>query len=100
MNRPIFSMILAMGLLLTGCGRVPAETIPQEDAMKHTAAARIFPPVGRDTLVRDVVENPVFGDYGRLLFPVDRSIPADLTLEDVGDILIWYCEVWIPVEKK
>ena len=92
MNRPVFSMILAIGLLLTGCGRVPAETISQEDAMKHTAAS-IFPPVDRETLVRDVVEDPAFGEYGHLLFPVDQNILADLTLEDVGDILIWYHDV-------
>ena len=49
-----------------------------------------FEPVTRDTLVRDVRNNPVFADYGRLLFPVDRTIPDDMTLEDVGDILVWY----------
>ena len=52
-----------------------------------------FEPVKCNTLVRDVMDNPVFGDYGRLLFPVDRTIPADLTLENVGDILIWYNDI-------
>lgn len=49
-----------------------------------------FEPVTRGTLVRDVIDNPVFEDYGRLLFPVDRTIPQDMTLEEVGDILVWY----------
>ena len=49
-----------------------------------------FEPVTRDTLVRDVMDDPVFEDYGRLLFPVDRTIPQDMTLENVGDILVWY----------
>lgn len=49
-----------------------------------------FEPVTRGTLVRDVMDNPAFEDYGRLLFPVDRTIPQDMTLEDVGDLLIWY----------
>lgn len=49
-----------------------------------------FEPVTRDTLVRDVMNDPVFEDYGRLLFPVDLTIPQDMTLEDVGDILVWY----------
>ncbi len=49
-----------------------------------------FEPVTRSTLVRDVMDDPVFGEAGRLLFPVDRTIPADMTLEDVGDILVWY----------
>ena len=49
-----------------------------------------FEPVTRDTLVQDVMDTPAFGDYGRLLFPVDRTIPNDMTLENVGDLLIWY----------
>ena len=49
-----------------------------------------FGPVTHDTLVRDVMDDPVFEDYGRLLFPVDRMIPQDMTLEDVGDLLVWY----------
>ncbi len=52
-----------------------------------------FEPVTRDTLVRDVMDDPVFEDYGRLLFPVDRAIPQDMTLEDVGDLLVWYHDV-------
>ena len=49
-----------------------------------------FESVTRDTLVRDVMDNPVFGDHGRLLFPVDRTIPDRMTLENVGDVLVWY----------
>lgn len=52
-----------------------------------------FEPVTRDTLVRDVMDDPVFEDYGRLLFPVDLTIPQDMTLEDVGDLLVWYHHV-------
>ena len=44
----------------------------------------------RETRVRDVMDDPVFGDYGRLLFPVDRAIPDNMTLENAGDVLIWY----------
>lgn len=47
-------------------------------------------PASRKTKVQDVIGDPVFEDYGRLIFPVDRRIQTDLTLEDVGDILIWY----------
>ena len=52
-----------------------------------------FEPVTRDTLVRDVMDDPVFEDYGRLLFPVDLTIPQNMTLEDVGDLLVWYHDV-------
>lgn len=36
------------------------------------------------------MDQPVFEGYGRLMFPVNRTISDNLTLEDVGDILIWY----------
>lgn len=49
-----------------------------------------FESVTRDTLVRDVMNNPVFADHGRLLFPVDQTIPDGMTLENVGDMLVWY----------
>ena len=52
-----------------------------------------FEHVTRETPVQDVVNNPVFGDFGRLLFPVDRTIPDNMTLEDVGDVLIWYNDI-------
>ena len=52
-----------------------------------------FEPVTRDTRVRDVRDDPVFGDYGRLLFPVDRAIPDNMTLENAGDVLIWYNDI-------
>lgn len=46
-----------------------------------------------NTKVTDVMNDPVFGDYGRLIFPVDRTISEDLELQDVGDILVWYNNV-------
>lgn len=39
------------------------------------------------------MDNPVFGEYGRLIFPVDRTISSELTLENVGDILTWYTHI-------
>lgn len=46
-----------------------------------------------NTKVTDVINDPVFGDYGRLIFSVDRTISEDLELQDVGDILVWYNNV-------
>lgn len=41
--------------------------------------------------VRDVVSNSYFEDFGRLLFPVDRSVSEDMTLEEVSSsVYIWY----------
>ncbi len=46
-----------------------------------------------DTRVWDVINDPAFGDYGRLIFPADKSISDSLTLGDVGNILTWYSYV-------
>lgn len=52
-----------------------------------------FTPADRNTKVQDVIQSPVFGEYGRLIFPVDQTIPDDLILEHVESILPWYSDV-------
>lgn len=106
-------MICAMSLIcaLTGCGRdiapVSQSSSGNDSYMAQTElgselnkeleedidADEGFTPVSRSTRVQEVIHEPVFGDYGRLIFPVDRNISDDLTLEDVGDILTWYNDV-------
>ncbi len=46
-----------------------------------------------DTKIQDVINDPAFEDYGRLIFPADRSIGSELTLKDTGSILPWYSYV-------
>lgn len=46
--------------------------------------------VTENTKVMDVIEDPVFEGFGRLIFPADKTIDSGLTLKDVGDILTWY----------
>ena len=41
-------------------------------------------PVTEHTTVGEVKKLPAFGDFGRLLFPVDRSVPDSYTLADVS----------------
>ncbi len=45
--------------------------------------------------VADVVSNPMFGDFGHLLFPVDRNVPAMMTLADVSSpsVYVWYSHI-------
>ena len=45
--------------------------------------------------VEDVISNPAFGDYGRLLFPVDRNVSPTMTLEQVStsNIYVWYSHI-------
>ena len=40
-----------------------------------------------------IVPIPGTRKYGRLIFPADRTIDADLELQDVGEILTWYNNV-------
>ncbi|MCM1543585.1 MAG: esterase [Blautia sp.] len=48
--------------------------------------------VTADTTVSEVETIPAFGDYGRLLFPVDRPVEGSMTLDDlsVNGIYVWY----------
>lgn len=48
-----------------------------------------------DSTVGDVVHDSAFGDFGRLLFPVDRSVSEDATLSEVSsdDVYVWYSEI-------
>ncbi len=46
-----------------------------------------------DSLVWDVIDDPVFNGYGRLIFPTDRTIEPNQTLRDVGRVLAFYTYV-------
>lgn len=106
----IFSLVLLTGSL-SACGRNTDNSEPENGgSLNQTESSGYvqeesdegkdepensgeFNTVNRSTRVQDVIDNPVFGDYGRLIFPVDRNIVSDLTLENVGDILTWYTHI-------
>lgn len=44
----------------------------------------------RDTKVNDVIFNRSFEDYGRLIFPMNREIDENMTLEQASDLYVWY----------
>ncbi|MGI6117237.1 MAG: alpha/beta hydrolase [Bilifractor sp.] len=48
-----------------------------------------------DSTVGDVVRNPVFDGFGRLLFPVDINIPETMTLREVSTsrTFLWYSDI-------
>lgn len=41
-----------------------------------------------DTKIYDVINNDSFQDFGRLIFPIDRSIAEDMTLEESENLYI------------
>ena len=87
---------MSFGLILTGCGRAedrsPEESGDQKKVSDEAASGNSAE-YTLTTKVVDVINDPVFEDYGRLIFPVDRTIGNDLELQDVGDILVWYNNV-------
>ena len=86
----ILVTIVCLLLCLTGCaghrqtetassGESPfgESTVPLDDADFHQESAGFAPtdqmiePFTVSTSIREVIDDPVFGRYGRLLFPVD-----------------------------
>lgn len=53
----------------------------------------------QQSTVADVLNDPSFGSFGRLLFPVDRNISPEMTLAQVStsSVYIWY--PYIQVDK-
>lgn len=51
--------------------------------------------VTKDTTVSEIINDPAFGDFGRLLFPVDRTVTGSMTLEEISSssIYTWYSNI-------
>lgn len=74
-------LILLMLSMIAGC------TATNETSHHTTNDIETFT---RQTKVYDVINNASFDDFGRLIFPVDRTIDEDMTLEEIDDLYIWY----------
>ena len=96
--RKFISILAAFSLLtgLAGCSQTPwedspsalSETLEQPSqgdvSMQDDSAA----PFTQNTKISDVIQNPVFGDYGRLFFPVEDWYYSGDTLGNLS--LTWY----------
>ena len=93
----ILSIILTVALLLSGCGSgsgaggavstgAPGSGLPGSPGEEREAEPVAFYTV--DTKISNVISDPVFGDYGRLLFPVDTGYWSGDTLGSLS--LTWY----------
>lgn len=83
MKKILIVLTLLLGvILMNGC----TNNI-QKEKNKNTNTIHYFT---RDSKVYDVIENISFSGFGNLIFPMDRQIDKDMTLEDVGDIYVWY----------
>ncbi len=82
MNRRQFTKLLAgAGLLLAGCraGAAPSSSTPERKDSCETTTQTYT----RTTPIKTVRNDPVFGDYGRLISPVERSYYSGDTLEQL-----------------
>lgn len=90
-RKMIVSLLVVFMLLpLVSCGRETNE-LPEDS--ENRSQDKSFADVTSATYVRDVINNPVFGKYGRLIFPVDRPLRDDLTLKDMDEVLVWYNDI-------
>ena len=73
----LFAVILSIALCVSAFSAIRAEAAEGTDA-----------PYTRATRIDDVARDPVFGNYGRLIFPVDRGYMSGETLGTLR--LAWY----------
>ena len=73
----LFAVILSIALCVSAFSAIRAEAAAGTDA-----------PYTRATRIDDVASAPVFGSYGRLIFPVDRGYMSGETLGTLR--LTWY----------
>lgn len=85
-----------LALCLAGCGAAEggaASGAAEEEARQEVASALQQEPQSggaytADTRVEDVIQDPAFDGYGRLIFPVDSGYWSGDTLGDLR--LVWY----------
>lgn len=82
MRSMLLTGLFMIALVLAGCGDAPAETpnMPEGEAAVET-------PFTVETAIDEVMADPAFGSYGRLIFPVDSSYYSGETL---GDLYLTY----------
>lgn len=78
-----FTIFVMLIVLLIGSGRVMADTVEDKIEMSYTAESKIW----------DVINDPAFEGYGRLIFPADQRIDKEMTLSEVDRLLLWYNNV-------
>lgn len=83
-GRAILASALCLALSLTGCGAGGADSAAPADRAQREPTG----PFTADTPVEAVLQDDAFGDYGRLLFPVDTGYWSGDTLGELQ--LTWY----------
>ena len=92
-------LLFCLAFFITACGDTPVNTAEKADTepdtgmedviMEQKESENIYM---RSSTVGDVINDPYFEDFGRLLFPIGRSVSEDMTLEEIssGSVYVWY----------
>ncbi|MDE6760692.1 MAG: alpha/beta hydrolase [Lachnospiraceae bacterium] len=110
MRKSIFIIVFfCLVICLAGCstGKIPENVADIEVSQKkvsdiipeQTEGVEDFVQTGQstgdlytvDTSIAEVIKNPLFGNYGRLIFPVDERYYSGDTLGELG--LMWYSNI-------
>lgn len=100
-------LLSAVLLLAASCGT--DDELPIEEADMPSASVPGNSTQGSDTAtnhyftaqstVGEVINDAAFSDFGRLLFPVDRSVPTTMTLAQASTFSVYIFYTNIKVEK-
>lgn len=82
----IVTMIMAA--ILNACAGSGARTGEAANQAEAAAEGTAFT---RESKIEDVINDQAFGDYGRLIFPVDEGFYSGDTLEELR--LVWYSNI-------
>lgn len=77
-NLFIFVVVI---ILVSGCSKIEKQENKEMNDMSYFT---------NDTKVMDVINNKSFENFGNLIFPVDRTIDKNMTLEEAEDLYVWY----------
>lgn len=95
-------------MLICSCGTDNSLLTKDENDMPTTSLSDSRPQSHRNTAdghftagstVGEVINDGAFGDFGRLLFPVDRNVPLSMTLEQVSTSSVYIYYTNIKVDK-
>lgn len=77
-NLFIFVVVI---IFVSGCSKINKEDNKEMNDMSYFSEY---------SKVVDVINNKSFESFGKLIFPVDRTIDKNMTLEEAEDLYVWY----------
>ena len=103
-------VLIVLIIILTGCEKIQENTNQTEisvsgekgyengkESVINATDKGEENSVTKDTTVRELINNPYFGNFGHLLFPVDRTVSEDMTLADIStnNVYVWYSNIQV-----